>query len=72
MTTLEREVGKLEARMETVELELQAIRQDVREIRDALVGTRGGWKIITIAITLATSAGVLVGKLGAILMGVET
>lgn len=69
MTTLEREVGKLEARMETVELELQAIRGDVREIRDALVGTRGGWKIVTLAITLATSLGVIIGKMSAFIMG---
>ena len=35
--SLEREVGALQARMETVESELQGIRSDVREIRDALV-----------------------------------
>ena len=40
MMSLEREVGALQARMETVETELQGIRSDVREIRDALVGAR--------------------------------
>ena len=44
--TLEREVGALQARMETVEAELQGIRSDVREIRDALVTARGSWKAI--------------------------
>jgi chromosome condensin MukBEF ATPase and DNA-binding subunit MukB len=59
MTDVEREVGRLEARMETVETELQAIRIDVREIRDALVSAKGGWLLLTIAISLAASAGAL-------------
>jgi chromosome condensin MukBEF ATPase and DNA-binding subunit MukB len=57
MTNLEREVGKLEARMETVEAELHAIRADVREIRDALVGARAGWFLLTAAIALSSAVG---------------
>jgi chromosome condensin MukBEF ATPase and DNA-binding subunit MukB len=57
MTDVEREVGRLEARMETVETELQAIRADVREIRDALVSAKGGWLVLTVAISLAAAAG---------------
>jgi chromosome condensin MukBEF ATPase and DNA-binding subunit MukB len=57
MTDVEREVGRLEARMETVEQELQGIRADVREIRDALVSAKGGWLLLTIAISLAAAAG---------------
>lgn len=57
MNTLEREVGKLEARMETVETELQAIRADVREIRDALVGARAGWFFLTAAIAVSSAVG---------------
>ncbi len=57
MTDMEREVGRLEARMETVETELQGIRADVREIRDALVSARGGWVLLTAAISLAVAAG---------------
>lgn len=59
MTDVEREVGRLEARMETVEQELHGIRTDVREIRDALVKARGGWLVLTAALTLAASAGAL-------------
>jgi chromosome condensin MukBEF ATPase and DNA-binding subunit MukB len=59
MTDVEREVGRLEARMETVETELQGIRADVREIRDALVGARGGWLILTAALSLAAAVGAL-------------
>ena len=56
---LDRDVGKLEARMENVESELQAIRADVREIRDALVQVRGGWWLLTAAISLASAVGAL-------------
>ena len=61
--TLEREVGALQARMETVETELQGIRSDVREIRDALVGARGSWKAISLVVGLSVSLGAAVGKL---------
>jgi hypothetical protein len=63
MIALDRDVGKLEARMETVESELQAIRADVREIRDALVKVRGGWLLLTAAITLSSSVGAVVSHL---------
>jgi chromosome condensin MukBEF ATPase and DNA-binding subunit MukB len=59
MTDMEREVGRLEARMETVEEELQAIRADVREIRDALVKAKGGWLVLTAALSLAAALGAL-------------
>jgi chromosome condensin MukBEF ATPase and DNA-binding subunit MukB len=62
MTSIERELGNLEARMQTVETELQAMRIDVREIRDALVSVKGGWRTLTIVIGLATTAGALLGK----------
>ena len=62
MTTLEREMGNLEARMQTVESELHAIRQDVREIRDALVGAKGGWRALTVLIALATTLGAAAGR----------
>jgi chromosome condensin MukBEF ATPase and DNA-binding subunit MukB len=62
MTSIERELGNLEARMQTVEDELQAMRLDVREIRDALVGVKGGWRTLTIVIGLATTAGALLGR----------
>jgi chromosome condensin MukBEF ATPase and DNA-binding subunit MukB len=57
MTDVEREVGRLEARMETVEAELHGIRADVREIRDALVSAKGGWLVLMAALSLAAAAG---------------
>ncbi len=63
MTNLEREIGGLEARMQTVESELQAIRSDVREIRDALVGARAGWKTMSLVVSISASCGAAIGQL---------
>ena len=69
MTSIEREIGNLEARMQTVESELHAIRQDVREIRDALVGVKGGWRTLTLIVALAASLGAVVDKYLPLLIG---
>lgn len=71
MTSIEREIGNLEARMQTVESELQAIRSDVREIRDALVGVQGGWRTLTIVIGVATTFGALLGRYLPALIGAK-
>jgi chromosome condensin MukBEF ATPase and DNA-binding subunit MukB len=60
MVDVERDVGRLEARMENVEDELRGIRADVREIRDALVTARGGWFLLTASMSLAAMAGALI------------
>lgn len=60
---IERDVGALEARMETVEQEVHAMRCDVREIRDALVTARGGWRTLTLVIGLSVSIGAAAAKL---------
>jgi chromosome condensin MukBEF ATPase and DNA-binding subunit MukB len=69
MTSMEREIGNLEARMQTVESELSALRQDVREIRDALVGVKGGWRTLMIVIGLATTLGAVLGRYLPVLSG---
>jgi chromosome condensin MukBEF ATPase and DNA-binding subunit MukB len=68
MVDVERDVGRLEARMETVEAELQGIRADVREIRDALVSAKGGWLVLTAAISLAAAAGAFASSYLPVLM----
>lgn len=68
MTSLERDVGALEARMQTVEQEIHAMREDVREIRDALVTARGGWKTLTLVIGLSVSMGALMAKILPVLL----
>ncbi len=67
MTSLERDVGALEARMQTVEQEIHAMREDVREIRDTLVTARGGWKTLTLVIGLSVSVGAIIAKLAPML-----
>lgn len=61
--SIDRDVGALEARMEMVESEIHAIRKDVREIRDALVTARGGWRMLTVVIGISVSIGTVIGKL---------
>ena len=63
MMSLERDVGALDARMKTVEQEIHAMREDVREIRDALVTARGGWKTLTLVIGLSVSCGAFLSRL---------
>jgi len=62
MTSIERDVGALEARMQIVEQEIHAMRQDVREIRDALVTARGGWKTLTLVIGVSIWLGALLSR----------
>lgn len=68
MTSIERDVGALEARMQTVEQEIHAMRQDVREIRDALVTARGGWKTLTLVIGFSITFGAILSRLVHVLM----
>jgi hypothetical protein len=68
MTNIERNVGALEARMETVEQEVLAMRRDVREIRDALVTARGGWRTLTVVIGFSISFGAFIGRVFPALM----
>lgn len=71
MTTIERDMGALQARMEAVEQEVHAIRRDVREIRDAVVTARGGWKVATVVIGLSASMGAILGKILPLVAGVR-
>lgn len=68
---MEREFGALQARMDTVEQELHALRCDVREIRDALVKVRGGYAMLSIIIGLSVSAGAAVGRLMQVIGGTQ-
>lgn len=63
MTNFDRDIGELRARMAAVEAEVHDMRRDVREIRDALVGLRGGWRALTFVIALSASLGAAVSKI---------
>jgi hypothetical protein len=60
---LNREVGELRVRLSAVEDEMRILRSDVREIRDALVSIRGGWKILASIIAASAAFGGLLGSL---------
>ena len=68
---LERDMGEMQARVSGVETDLQELRRDVREIRDALVGVRGGWTLLTAVIALAATLGAVVGKWLPVVMGAK-
>ena len=60
---LNREVGELRVRLSAVEDEMRILRSDLREIRDALVSIRGGWKILASVIAASAALGSLLGSL---------
>ena len=71
MTSIERELGNFQARMETVEAELQGLRGDMRELRDAFVAARGGWRMLVVAISVATSGGAALDHYLPLLAGIK-
>lgn len=60
--TLERELGRLEAKMDNFEVDMALLQSDVREIRDALVGYKGGWRILTLIVAVSAGLGALIAK----------
>lgn len=61
-TSFDREIGELRARMAAVEAEVHDMRRDVREIRDALLGLRGGWRALSLLVALSASLGAAASK----------
>lgn len=59
----DRDIGELRARMAAVETEMHDMRRDVREIRDAIIGLRGGWKLLTVVIAVSATLGAMASKL---------
>jgi hypothetical protein len=62
-SSLNREVGELRVRLAAVDDEMRILRSDVREIRDALVSMKGGWKILASLVALSAALGGLAGQL---------
>ena len=60
--TLDRDIGELRARIAALENEMQLVRRDVREIRDALVTVRGGWRALMLIVAVSASLGAVVSK----------
>jgi hypothetical protein len=61
--SLNREVGELRVRLEAVEDEMRILRTDVREIRDALVSVKGGWRVLACLVSLSATLGGLLARL---------
>ena len=47
---------------------MQLVRRDVREIRDALLTVRGGWKAPALIVTISASLGAVISKLAPFLL----
>jgi len=62
---LERDMGRLEANVETLQSDVCQLRKDVRAILETLAEARGGWKMLVITATIAGAVGALIGKLAA-------
>ncbi len=60
--SLERELGRLEAKMGNLEVDMALLQSDVREIRDALVGYKGGWRVLTLIVATSAGLGALIAK----------
>ncbi|HFC04390.1 MAG TPA: hypothetical protein ENJ55_01675 [Rhizobiales bacterium] len=60
--SLEREFGRLEAKMANLEADMALLQRDVREIRDALVGYKGGWRVLTLIVATSAGLGALIAK----------
>lgn len=71
MTSIERELGNLQARMETVEAQLHGLRDDMRELRDAFISARSGWRVLMLTIGLATSSGAILDHYLPFLAGIK-
>ena len=59
--SIERELGRVQARMNAVEKDLDQIKTDLRQIRDVVISVKGGWRMIL----LMTSISAAIGAAGA-------
>jgi hypothetical protein len=62
-SSLNREVGELRVGLAAVDEEMRILRSDVREIRDALLSIRSGWKILASLVALSAALGGIAGAL---------
>jgi len=59
----EKELGHLGGRMDAVEKDLDEIKTDVRQIRDAVLSVKGGWKTIVLIASVSAAVGALGAKI---------
>lgn len=61
---LQRDMGRLEARVDAQESELREIKADVKAILALVNQAKGGWKTLVVVGAVAGAMGALVAKLG--------
>jgi len=61
--TTDKEIGRLEGRMNSVERDLSTMKTDLRCILKTLNEARGGWKTLLLAAGVAGTIGALASKL---------
>ena len=61
--TTDKEIGRLEGRMSSVERDLSIMKTDLRCILKTLNEARGGWKTLLLAAGMAGTIGALASKL---------
>lgn len=61
---LQRDMGRLEARVDALESELREIKADVKSILALVNQAKGGWRTLILVGAVAGATGALVTKLG--------
>ena len=61
--TTDKDIGRLEGRMSSVERDLSGMKTDLRCILKTLNEARGGWKTLLLAAGVAGTIGALASKL---------
>lgn len=61
----QKEIGRLEARVDNMETDVREMRADVREIRDVILQAKGSWKTLVMVSGASAAIGALVAKLAA-------
>lgn len=55
-------IGRLEAGLAAVKEDSKQTRQDVREIRDAMASTKGGWRVLLAVASVAGAVGAMLSQ----------
>lgn len=60
--SIEERVAAMQERLRGIEGDVESMQADVREIRDALVTVKGGWRLLTLIVGVSAALGALLTK----------